>query len=78
MCNSFFFFFCVFSDYFFHSKNDSDIYLHRDKTLMPRRESAWSAWNFLGNNTNGVCLTYWLNVLQVNPFSFYSDCVFAS
>jgi len=42
----------------------SDIYLHRDKTLMPRRESAWSAWNFLGNNTNGVCLTYWLNVLQ--------------
>ncbi|XP_072993258.1 uncharacterized protein [Typha latifolia] len=42
----------------------SDIYLHRDKNLMPRNPSAWSAWNFLGATTNGVCLTYWLNVLQ--------------
>lgn len=42
----------------------SDIYLHRDKNLMPQNPAAWSAWNFLGTNTNGVCLTYWLNVLQ--------------
>lgn len=42
----------------------SDIYLHRDGSLMPRNPSAWSAWNFLGTSSSGVCLTYWLNVLQ--------------
>ncbi|XP_074290881.1 uncharacterized protein LOC141617601 isoform X1 [Silene latifolia] len=42
----------------------SDIYLHRDKTFMPRNEAAWSAWNFLGSIDSKVCLTYWLNVLQ--------------
>ncbi|BFG14191.1 hypothetical protein CerSpe_004660 [Prunus speciosa] len=42
----------------------SDIFLHRDKTLMPQNPAAWSAWNFLGSNGNKVCLTYWLNVLQ--------------
>ncbi|XP_030508263.2 uncharacterized protein LOC115723007 [Cannabis sativa] len=42
----------------------SDIYLHRDKTLMPRNSAAWSAWNFLGSRDKKVCLTYWLNVLQ--------------
>ncbi|KAK3022518.1 hypothetical protein RJ639_046795, partial [Escallonia herrerae] len=42
----------------------SDIYLHRDTNLMPQNPAAWSAWNFLGNVDNKVCLTYWLNVLQ--------------
>ncbi|KAK9140261.1 hypothetical protein Scep_009942 [Stephania cephalantha] len=42
----------------------SDIFLHRDKNLMPRNQAAWSAWNFLGTVYNKVCLTYWLNVLQ--------------
>ncbi|OIW01777.1 hypothetical protein TanjilG_03915 [Lupinus angustifolius] len=42
----------------------SDIFLHRDKTFMPKNPAAWSAWNFLGSNNNKVCLTYWLNVLQ--------------
>ncbi|KAK7268724.1 hypothetical protein RIF29_21432 [Crotalaria pallida] len=42
----------------------SDIYLHRDKTFMPKNPAAWSAWNFLGSNNNKVCLTYWLNILQ--------------
>ncbi|XP_064992164.1 uncharacterized protein LOC103974893 isoform X3 [Musa acuminata AAA Group] len=42
----------------------SDIYLHRDKSLMPQNPSAWSAWNFLGTTQHGVCVTYWLNVLQ--------------
>ncbi|KAK8571930.1 hypothetical protein V6N13_047559 [Hibiscus sabdariffa] len=42
----------------------SDIYLHRDKNLMPKNPAAWSAWNFLGSTDNNVCLTYWLNVLQ--------------
>jgi predicted NAD/FAD-binding protein len=43
----------------------SDIYLHCDKTLMPRNPSAWSAWNFLGTTSSGVSVTYWLNLLQV-------------
>ncbi|KAK1307704.1 hypothetical protein QJS10_CPA09g01967 [Acorus calamus] len=42
----------------------SDIYLHRDKNFMPQNPMAWSAWNFLGTTDTGVCLTYWLNVLQ--------------
>ncbi|XVE81904.1 hypothetical protein DITRI_Ditri15bG0103500 [Diplodiscus trichospermus] len=42
----------------------SDIFLHRDKKLMPQNPAAWSAWNFLGSTEKKVCLTYWLNVLQ--------------
>ncbi|PIN17919.1 Cyclopropane-fatty-acyl-phospholipid synthase [Handroanthus impetiginosus] len=42
----------------------SDIYLHRDKNLMPKNPAAWSAWNFLGSVNNKVCVTYWLNTLQ--------------
>ncbi|KAF9586853.1 hypothetical protein IFM89_039928 [Coptis chinensis] len=42
----------------------SDVYLHRDKTFMPKTSAAWSAWNFLGTIGNKLCLTYWLNVLQ--------------
>ncbi|KAF8016606.1 hypothetical protein BT93_H1967 [Corymbia citriodora subsp. variegata] len=42
----------------------SEIYLHHDKTFMPKNPAAWSARNFLGNAENKVCLTYWLNVLQ--------------
>ncbi|KAF4404308.1 hypothetical protein G4B88_014764, partial [Cannabis sativa] len=43
----------------------SDIYLHRDKTLMPKNPAAWSALNFLASSDNKVCLTYWLNVIQI-------------
>ncbi|KZV16995.1 hypothetical protein F511_30518 [Dorcoceras hygrometricum] len=42
----------------------SDIFLHRDKSLMPKIPAAWSAWNFLGTINGKVCLTYWLNILQ--------------
>ncbi|KAF9586852.1 hypothetical protein IFM89_039927, partial [Coptis chinensis] len=42
----------------------SDMYLHRDKSLMPKNSMAWSAWNFLGTVRNNFCVTYWLNVLQ--------------
>ncbi|XVF66428.1 hypothetical protein PTKIN_Ptkin10aG0034800 [Pterospermum kingtungense] len=43
----------------------SDIFLHHDKNLMPQNPAAWSAWNFLGSTDKKVCLTYWLNVLQI-------------
>ncbi|XP_071726326.1 uncharacterized protein [Rutidosis leptorrhynchoides] len=42
----------------------SDVYLHRDVSLMPRNQTTWSALNFVGTGDNKVCLTYWLNVLQ--------------
>ncbi|KAG6393072.1 hypothetical protein SASPL_147302 [Salvia splendens] len=42
----------------------SDIYLHRDISLMPKNPAAWSAWNFLGSINDKVCVTYWLNILQ--------------
>ncbi|KAH7296490.1 hypothetical protein KP509_26G025200 [Ceratopteris richardii] len=44
--------------------NSSDIYLHRDAKYMPKSLAAWSAWNFLGCKSKGICVTYWLNKLQ--------------
>ena len=46
-------------------------WLHTDTALMPRRRSAWAAWNYLGNGdpaTPEVSVTYWLNRLQPLPF----------
>ncbi|MEO6699288.1 MAG: FAD-dependent oxidoreductase [Paraperlucidibaca sp.] len=47
-------------------------YLHTDESLMPKRKSAWSAWNYYaGESQNGqlaVAVTYWLNRLQPLPF----------
>lgn len=38
---------------------------------MPRNQTTWSAWNFLGRSnerdTSSVCVTYWLNRLQHLP-----------
>lgn len=42
--------------------------VHRDPTLMPRRRSAWSSWNSIGNasaeSTTPATVTYWMNRLQ--------------
>jgi predicted NAD/FAD-binding protein len=38
--------------------------LHTDAGRMPRRRSAWSAWNFLGSSAGGGEITYWMNRLQ--------------
>nr|VDC94242.1 unnamed protein product [Brassica oleracea] len=43
---------------------DSDLYLHRDTDLMPRKTGAWSAWNFLGSSENKASVTYWLNIIH--------------
>lgn len=45
----------------------NQIYLHRDTSLMPNRKSAWAAWNVLRQESEDVCLTYWMNVLQGLP-----------
>jgi len=41
-------------------------YLHRDRALMPKREAAWAAWNYLrrGGDRGRVCVSYWMNALQ--------------
>jgi predicted NAD/FAD-binding protein len=39
--------------------------LHTDDTLMPKRRSVWSSWNYIGSGaTDGFCVTYWMNRLQ--------------
>ncbi|MFN3630015.1 MAG: FAD-dependent oxidoreductase, partial [Casimicrobiaceae bacterium] len=48
--------------------------LHTDRSFMPRRNTAWSAWNYLQTAADRdadrpVTLTYWLNRLQPLPFS---------
>ncbi|UXY15839.1 FAD-dependent oxidoreductase [Chitiniphilus purpureus] len=47
-------------------------WLHTDTRLLPRREKAWSAWNYLGgtqvDGERPVCVSYLLNQLQRLPF----------
>lgn len=43
--------------------------LHDDASLMPKRRSVWSAWNYLGTRDDAgarqpVSVTYWMNALQ--------------
>jgi predicted NAD/FAD-binding protein len=46
----------------------NQVYLHRDRRLMPKREKVWSAWNYLHNkdkkNNIIVTVSYWMNRLQ--------------
>ncbi len=43
----------------------NNVYLHRDPSLMPRRSSVWSCWNYMTTpQTDRVCVTYWMNKLQ--------------
>lgn len=49
-------------------------YLHTDTALMPKRQRAWAAWNYLSRGPIGasdegaVSVTYWMNRLQPLPF----------
>ncbi|MEM8838031.1 MAG: FAD-dependent oxidoreductase, partial [Pseudomonadota bacterium] len=48
---------------------NNDVYLHRDPTLMPKREKVWSAWNYIEAQTGrgsekGVSVSYSMNLLQ--------------
>ncbi len=40
--------------------------VHTDPTMMPRRRSAWSSWNYMGGEGD-VAVTYWMNRLQDLP-----------
>ncbi len=44
--------------------------LHADTRMMPKRRSAWSAWNYTedaGAKSERIDLTYWMNLLQTIP-----------
>ena len=48
--------------------------LHTDAAVLPRRRSAWAAWNYerassTQRESSRVCLHYWLNQLQPLPFA---------
>ena len=53
--------------------------LHSDLSLMPKREKAWSSWNFItessvtGRNIDQVCLTYNMNILQHIPKEIFGN-----
>ena len=43
------------------------VYLHSDKSLMPKNKKIRSSWNYLSNNNNQSSVTYWMNILQNLP-----------
>lgn len=47
----------------------NEVVLHTDDSFMPKRRAAWSSWNYLGERTGAkdqqLCVTYWMNLLQV-------------
>ena len=47
---------------------DNAAVLHQDASLMPRRRSVWSSWNYMRNRGDDGCdrvsVTYWMNALQ--------------
>ena len=46
------------------------VWLHGDQSLMPRRPSVWSSWNYVaerGDRESPVSVTYWMNRLQNLP-----------
>ena len=38
--------------------------LHTDAKLMPQRQAAWSAWNYVARKGGVGEVTYWMNRLQ--------------
>ena len=42
--------------------------LHTDASLLPRRRTAWAAWNYESGDARAVCLHYLLNQLQPLPW----------
>jgi len=47
----------------------NEVVLHTDASFMPHRKAAWSSWNYLGERNAAseqqLCVTYWMNLLQV-------------
>tara|TARA_A100001015_G_C15043666_1_gene741723 strand:- start:2055 stop:3332 length:1278 start_codon:yes stop_codon:yes gene_type:complete len=52
------------------SYSNNKTYFHTDTRVMPSREVAWTAWNYVKESTDPedpVSLTYWMNRLQKLP-----------
>ncbi len=48
--------------------SNNSIFLHTDKSLMPKSRFVWSSWNFLNkSDKKKFTLTYWMNLLQKLP-----------
>lgn len=48
----------------------NEVWLHGDLSLMPRRRSVWSSWNYVADRRSAetnVSVTYWMNRLQNLP-----------
>ena len=44
--------------------SENRVILHSDDRLMPKRKRAWAAWNYLSDDQDNLCATYWMNRLQ--------------
>jgi predicted NAD/FAD-binding protein len=47
--------------------SSNEVWLHADPSLMPRRRSVWSSWNYVADapgRDSPVSVTYWMNRLQ--------------
>ena len=51
--------------------SSNEVWLHADPSLMPRRRSVWSSWNYVSDRSaaasdrvSPVSVTYWMNRLQ--------------
>ncbi|KAL2179925.1 uncharacterized protein P884DRAFT_275513 [Thermothelomyces heterothallicus CBS 202.75] len=61
--------------------SQNEAVLHSDTSLMPRSRAAWSSWNYLSrstwlkgeSNTDQVCITYNMNILQHIPREAFGD-----
>jgi len=52
--------------------SSNEVWLHADASLMPRRRSVWSSWNYVADRSDRdspVSVTYWMNRLQNLPDS---------
>jgi uncharacterized protein len=50
--------------------SSNEVWLHADASLMPRRRSVWSSWNYVADSEDRdspVSVTYWMNRLQDLP-----------
>ncbi|KAI0485456.1 amine oxidase [Xylaria cf. heliscus] len=63
----------------FHTSENTCV-LHSDVSLMPKRQSAWSSWNYLtvsspwtGKDIDQVSLTYNMNAIQHIPRKAFGD-----
>ena len=44
--------------------SENRVILHSDIRLMPKRKRAWAAWNYMSDEQDNLCATYWMNRLQ--------------